>query len=159
MSGTFTNMVVRDDETATEETLARDIVALAKASALHERIGRISEWVNLGYVNVERSHGDQPRYKITFAGQEWFEHKDDFPTVGLVANIALAIKCGATDMDLVTALERRQARVLQETMLYGYGGARINSARPVWMDEFCEIKEDAYAKVAALTAPVTRGRK
>jgi len=127
-----TRMIVRDMELATPENLEQDIVNLALAGALHERMQRIGRWVEQGKIFVAADQV-QRRYLVRVGTTTFQESKDDFPSLELIAKIALGIAAG-----VIPAEDSRPYSHLADRQL-SYG--------PV----FDHIRE--------LTAPVTKRRK
>lgn len=135
-------------------TLEQEIVQLALATELHQRIGRINEWVNNADIEVIKD--DNPDAVTLACGDDiqWTEPRNDFPSANLVAQIALALHTGHRGPRTRTIVEIKNYR----------GSDPLGFSRPyqgrvidrVWLDEMAEY---AYGRVAALTAPVTKKKK
>lgn len=127
-----------------------DIVRLALATALHERTGRIGAWCNKGVISVVEDN-DPLNVRLRMEDVYFSEPRAVFPSIELIAKIALAINAGLDDGQRPRIESYKGADEISYGVAAHKHYERYASNR-VWVDEL----EHAYHKVAQITAPVKR---
>lgn len=159
--------IIRDADDATDENLEQDIVNLAKAHQVQEHVSRIGKWVNERHVRVMEDD-DPNNVRLRIEDIYFAEPRDQFPSVTLMAKMALAIAVGKSERNRPASgpedigAEMGMAPIAMKhdagDTHFGMLAHQPQSWVPQSWKSWAEASEIGYANAAKLTATVGRRR-
>ena len=143
MKSTSTNTVVHS-EGATTEQMLEDIIRHAKAIEYQQRFERVMEWERYGHIRIDHSHAMV--IKVRCDDMVFEEPREVFPSVELIAKLALAVKSGLSCRDRIHNFHNEDALAYTMVGNHNRDAGKSLALSRMWCEEFKALKVDKIIK-------------